>query len=51
MKNVTELLAFYALPININKHPLGNIFTSKNKSIPKSFFTMPKKSSLSTSNP
>ena len=51
MENVIKLLASHVLPINVNKYSPGNIFTLVNKSIPKSFFAVLKKPSLSTSNP
>ena len=35
----------------MNEHPPGNIFTSENKSVPKSLPAVPKKPSLPTSNP
>ena len=50
-ENIIELLAAYALPINVNEHPLGNIFISENKSVPTSLPTVLKKPSLPTSNP
>lgn len=46
-----ELLASHILPINVNNHLPGNIYTSENKFIPKFFPAVSQKPSLSTSNP